>query len=581
MCHKKLPTIKYPKGVVLEELSAVELVDWLASEAVRLSKLLPVKFQRHEEDGEEYLIKRSVWLEFCAIVKKDTFLGNEIYPYYIVQRVVENVLNSLAVPDLTRIILVSSETWQGLSLDEANDLLWTDESEIVTAEVMRKVISIGKKSPVKNPYQMIKTLGFALNDSDFDMVFDPKETWELFGLDKAGTIEIPDMSPQAKCRRDCEKILNVKKEKKDQLGIRNSGKEGIFEELPCVIEAAISCAESPSDFNEITDFASELLVAIQTIYDRYKPNWQMIYWADPALFFDFARKPVLTQTESVPFVDKVMRILNDLCPNREKPIAELLLTVVRRLTGDQDAVYPMLYGDPGTGKTFLVEQLSDAFTEAGLKTHYIHQPMTGSLRSDSNDVSMSLEGTTSKWGNGRHGIIYNNIFLPTMKLGLVALDELDKCGIHDYLVSLLDPRQQLQDAFWRDFFAKIDMRSKVMFFGTANNIELIRKGGTAPLWSRLAPIETPPYTVNEAIELVTNLVCKRQQFEIFTDNRAVESITDSVVHQYDGRSLPSVRAILDQVKRELHLRQYPSLERILSKRREQYHYPTGIGFAVK
>lgn len=214
----------------------------------------------------------------------------------------------------------------------------------------------------------------------------------------------------------------------------------------------------------------------------------------------------------------------------------------------------------------------------GIKTNYVLQAMTQSGGSDNNnEVAMTLQGTSAKWSSGRHGILFNKAFHRENQLTLVALDEVDKCYLQDYLVTLLDPRQALQDSFWREFTPQIDMRSKVLFFATCNDVESIRQGGKSPLWSRLLPVEMPGYSVKESIEIVAQLAYERQREGLSMTE--VYLITESVVERYAGQTLPSVRMLIDRVNRELYLKRFPVLQQSLGQRKE-YKSVREIGFGA-
>lgn len=287
---------------------------------------------------------------------------------------------------------------------------------------------------------------------------------------------------------------------------------------------------------------------------------------DPGLFFSFARKSLFQDKEQVKgFLLQVTRRLQALCPNRNAQIEELVLAVARRVMGDEDALYPLFYGPAGTAKTFLVELLAEVLSEAGLATRAIMQPMTqmGGYNPANNEIAMALQGTSAQWSDARYGMLLTQTMTAETRLCLTVLDEVDKCNLHDYLVTLLDPRQALQDSFLREFTPQIDMRHKCFFVLTANDISRLSSSANAALWSRLVPIEMPAYGREEALELVARLVGLRLDPEE-ADESLVRELTAETFRNFPGQ-LPSVRTLIDDVKKRLFKRQFPFLKGVQTK----------------
>ena len=272
--------------------------------------------------------------------------------------------------------------------------------------------------------------------------------------------------------------------------------------------------------------------------------------ADPGLFFPWAQdRPEITRE----LLQRAAAELKDLCPGRGSQIEELLIFSGRRLRGDEDARYPLLYGPPSTGKTVILELLAEVLTDCDLPARGVYQPMTQMGHSVQNpEVNMTLQGTSSHWGDGRPGMLYHEAARRGTQACLTVLDEADKCSQLDYLVTLLDPRAALADNFVREFFPGMDMRHKCLFFLTANDIRGL--SSNAALWSRVLPIDMPEYSRPEVVELVAALVSRRvdgiQPGEIAA---TVEQILDT------ADCLPSVRVLVDLVRREIFRQEFDFL----------------------
>lgn len=521
------------------------LTSKVVGQVTSLIKQLPPDYIVRQ--GKVY--KRTVWTEFVAyaqlgMLADDSFCVNVV-------------------------IGICAEVFKGLSLREKmtfsrkNLSVEHHSNNGAINYIYAQTVVFASSARSQKPFQRVRPLeNLGLIEGGVSDNWKTQWAWPM--INEAGNI-VFESNPKDECRKSCRNILGERA-------------------VPKLIEKSIALAGTDKDLSEVVSFVKECKRSNEFLKaQREKVDMQEEYnAADPALYFSFARKPIITDHEAGPFVEKMFALLTNKCPNREVPIAELLLCIVRRLLGDQDAVYPLLYGPPGTAKTFILEQLCDAFNEAGIRTNYVLQPMTqsGGYSRQNNEVAMSLQGTSSKWGAGRSGLIYANTFREETELTLVALDEVDKCDLHDYLVTLLDPRQPLQDSYWRELLPSIDMRSKVMFFATCNDVEVIRKGGKSPLWSRLTPIEMDSYNHKESIDLVTNLVCQRAILGEQVIEDEISKIATKVVSKYHDRSLPSIRSLLDQVNRQLYVKRFPTLDKALSGQQDDYRSAPGIGFTV-
>jgi hypothetical protein len=349
------------------------------------------------------------------------------------------------------------------------------------------------------------------------------------------------------------------------------------DELPGMFENALNMAATDGEEQKVLAVVERL---VQTARVGTKGSSKMPLVAeicrndDPSLFFDFLRQPLKIDET---FLRETTDVLKGLCPKRDRQIEEIAMFVGRRLLGDEDALYPLLWGPPGTGKTFLVELLGEVFTSAKIVTKSIIQPMTQMGHSlHNNEIGMTLQGTSSHWGEGRPGMLFAETSRRKTALCLTVLDEVDKCSHFDYLVTLLDPRQPLQDNFVREFFPGVDLRHKCLFFLTANDTSGLSSGANAALWSRLQPIEMPEYSREEIADLVVNLVGRRLADEDKVERGELQKISRRVMDAYPAP--PSVRTIIDGVKRQLFQRRFPFLRGVDQADRNAAGNGNSIGF---
>jgi ATP-dependent Lon protease len=161
------------------------------------------------------------------------------------------------------------------------------------------------------------------------------------------------------------------------------------------------------------------------------------------------------------------------------------------------------------------------------------------------------------------------------QLTLVVLDEVDKCDLHDFLVTLTDPMQPLQDNFFHDFVIEHDIRHKCMFFLTGNDLDIIRTASGGALWSRLAPIDMPAYSRAETEELVARLVWRRVDQTLYTEEE-IRTLTGEALLRFP-LEVPNVRTLLNEVRKKLAQKQFPFLQGIETFR-SQPSLPQRMGF---
>ena len=361
------------------------------------------------------------------------------------------------------------------------------------------------------------------------------------------------------------------------------GHRDINAELPRCFVLALERATCDDQRNRVKEMVQRLTGATQggiKAYSKLPTLVEALRTLDPGLLFDFAKAPLFAE-DVLPedFIRKASEILKNLCPNRDRQIEEMLLAVIQRLIGDTDTLYPLFHGPPGTGKTFLVELAAEVFNAAGLATRSILQAMTqnGGYNLHNNEVAMSLQGISSQWGDARPGMLFRNCGGMDNDLCLTVLDEVDKCAYHDFLVTLIDPRQPLQDSFVREFIPELDMRHKCLFFLTANDISQMQTVSGGAFWSRVAPIEMPAYSRQEAEELVTRLAWQRVDQSRHSEEE-IRTLTGEVMMRYP-LAVPSVRVLLAEVKRRISQKRFPFLQGIETVR-PQPSLPQRLGFFV-
>jgi len=205
----------------------------------------------------------------------------------------------------------------------------------------------------------------------------------------------------------------------------------------------------------------------------------------------------------------------------------------------------LIVGEPGIGKTFILQQLSEAlkvestFLNAGT--------LTGGF---------ILNGLSSGWSSGQPGTVFNSLYENKYANPLFILDEIDKVPstevspVEPVFLSLLEKHsaKKFREEFWN---FEIDA-SYINWLATANEKDLV----SDPLLSRLAVFDIPFPTYKE------RQIFARQVFNKIVKDRRIEhllkeNVSDEVIQELarDEGSLRDIgrvlkMAIVSAIKRD-------------------------------
>ena len=160
---------------------------------------------------------------------------------------------------------------------------------------------------------------------------------------------------------------------------------------------------------------------------------------------------------------------------------------------------PVLLGPPATGKSFIPQEIVKILNRMGFKAELVFIN-AGVEKGKNDEIDMKLLGIDAHWGNAGPGEIYR---FSKADLVLVVLDEVDKRSDRRFLLELFDSGLPLKDRFFSPFAPKMNLRPKVAFIGTANEITW---EDDAPFSSRIISIPIKPYSLEERLFLVKKLI---------------------------------------------------------------------------
>jgi hypothetical protein len=345
--------------------------------------------------------------------------------------------------------------------------------------------------------------------------------------------------------KDCkERILKLR--------IPASTKLKLVDNPPRMFLSALELAKTEPQREEILAFLERFVMALGSEEDEARSARIIgsVENCPPDVYFSFCRKPLVEPEKVKGFVEALQEELDRRVGHRAQLTQELALFAGRRLSGDRSAVTPLLVGPPGTGKSYIISQLAEAMTGAGVKTGTVIQQMTQSGRGDqSEEVPMRLLGTSKKWSNGDCGAIFSSLSKELNQATVVFLDEAEKGGLRNFMVSLLDPKMPLQDSYIKELSGSMDMSFRSLFILAANDDRFFFQGDDDPLGSRVNRIDVVPYSAAELRGVLTELALRDLAIYGVESESKVAAVVDRVMGACGSDA--GLRLLENAVKREL------------------------------
>jgi len=398
-------------------------------------------------------------------------------------------------------------------------------------------------------------------------------------------LELPSERPRRESAAIPDHNLKDCKDRILKVRIPASTKLKLVDNPPRMFLSALELAKTVAQREEVLSFLERFVGAFGSEEDEARSARIMgsVENCPPDVYFSFCRRPLLDPLGVKGFVEALRENLDRRVGNRAQLTQELALFAGRRLSGDRSAVTPLLVGPPGTGKSYIISQLAEAMTEVGIKTGTVIQQMTQSGRGDqSEEVPMRLLGTSKKWSNGDCGAIFSSLSKEMNQATVVFLDEAEKGGLRNFMVSLLDPKMPLQDSYIKELSASMDMSFRSLFILAANDDRFFFQGDDDPLGSRVSRIDVVPYSPAELRGVLTELALRDLAIYGVESESKVAAVVDGVMGSCGGDV--SLRLLENAVKRELfvestgiRLIQHPARQELTLAKQSQRK---AIGFRV-
>jgi ATP-dependent Lon protease len=149
----------------------------------------------------------------------------------------------------------------------------------------------------------------------------------------------------------------------------------------------------------------------------------------------------------------------------------------------------LIVGEPGIGKTFYVYELAKALNTA------VHL-----LALDSELTSSTLLGSDEKWGNSKHGLLFESLVLGSIANPVILLEELDKARSVNSHTSPVSTLYSVLETVSAQNLCDISLNfildgSQITWIGTANDISQINE----PLISRFQVFHIEPPSAEDCL----------------------------------------------------------------------------------
>lgn len=233
----------------------------------------------------------------------------------------------------------------------------------------------------------------------------------------------------------------------------------------------------------------------------------------------------------------------------------------------------LLDGDPGVGKTYFVERLSEVLG-------------TGMHKVSGTEITAPfvLSGADGTWKGAKMGEIASAVLLKGVANTVVLVDELDKVARTEQ-----NPMRAFYNLFeevgarrWRDEYLGVEIdASQLIFIATANDITQI----PAPIQSRLHRIYVKPPTTQQKREIVDRIL-KKAVDRLPTGTPFEATISEDVYRAIDKLSIRGLNkykdALIGSALRDGRARiEAKDVEKMIVKQTQDGSVKRPIGFTAK